>query len=137
VVPFADDVFVGATADVAREAGPFDIVLESVGGDVFASALRHLAQDGILVTFGTSAEKSSTVDVASFYSHGGLSVYGFIIFHEILAQPPARGLARLVSLLAAGKLDVRIDDVLPIARIGDAVDRMWNRGVTGKLVLTF
>ena len=37
----------------------------------------------------------------------------------------------------AGKLDVRIDDVLPIARIGEAAERLWNRGVTGKVVVTF
>jgi NADPH2:quinone reductase len=137
VVSYADEVFVGSTADVARDAGPFDIVLESVGGDVFASALKLLAAHGMLVTFGTSAEKTSSIDVASFYARGGLSIYGFIIFDEIRAQPPGLGLARLVALLDAGKLDVRIDDVLPIARIGDAADRLWNRGVTGKLVVTF
>jgi NADPH:quinone reductase-like Zn-dependent oxidoreductase len=137
VASYADRVFVGSTAEAAREEGPFDIVLESVGGDVFASALTLLAEHGTLITFGTSAEKTSTVDVASFYARGGLSIYGFIIFDEIHAQPPRLGLARLVALLDAGKFDVRIDGVLPIAQIGDAVDRMWNRGVTGKLVVTF
>jgi NADPH:quinone reductase len=137
VVPYADEVFAGTTADAASSAGPFDIVLESVGGEVFASALKLLAEHGTLVTFGTSAEKTSTIDVASFYARGGLSIYGFIIFEEIRAQPPGLGLARLVALLDAGKLDVRIDGVLPIAQIGDAADRLWNRGVTGKLVVTF
>jgi NADPH:quinone reductase len=137
LVPYADDVFVGADASVARDAGPYDLILESVGGAVFAGALQLLAQDGLLVTFGTSAERSSTIDVAQFYAHGGRSIYGFIIFHELEREPAGLGLARLVALLDAGKLDVRIDDVLPIARIGEAADRLWNRGVTGKLVVTF
>ena len=137
VIPYSDDVFVGADASAARDGGPYDLILESVGGEVFASALRLLAQDGMLVTFGTSAERRSTIDVAPFYAHGGRSIYGFIIFHELEREPAGMGLARLAALLAAGKLDVRIDDVLPIARIGDAAERLWNRGVTGKLVVTF
>ena len=137
VVPYADDVFVGADASAARDGGPYDLILESVGGEVFAGALQLLAQDGMLVTFGTSAKRRSTIDVAPFYAHGGRSIYGFIIFHELEREPAGLGLARLVALLAAGQLDVRIDDVLPVARIGDAAERLWNRGVTGKLVVTF
>ena len=136
VVPYVDEVFVGADASAARGAGPYDLILESVGGEVFASALQLLAKDGLLVTFGTSAERRSTVDVAAFYAQGGLSVYGFIIFHELEREPAGLGLARLVALLGAGKLDVRIADVLPLARIGEAAERLWNRGVTGKLVVT-
>jgi NADPH2:quinone reductase len=139
VAPYADDVFVhdGSGAGAARAGGPYDLILESVGGDVFASALELLAADGTLVTFGTSEERTSTIDVASFYAAGGLSIYGFIIFHELQRQPAGPGLARLAALLGAGKLDVRIDDVLPIDRIGDAAERLWSRGVTGKLVVTF
>ncbi len=136
VQAYADDVFVGDDAGAARGAGPFDLVLESVGGAVFASALATLAQDGMLVTFGTSAERSSTVEVAPFYALGGASIYGFIIFHEIEREPAGAGLARLVSLVANGRLEVRIDDVLPFAEIGQAAERLWSRGVTGKLVVT-
>ncbi len=137
VVQYADDVFAGDTAAAARDAGPFDLILESVGGTVFASALALLAQDGMLVTFGTSAERTSTIEVAPFYATGGLSIYGFIIFHELEREPPGPDLARLAELVGAGKLEVRIDDVLPVERIGDAAERLWNRGVTGKLVVTF
>ena len=129
----ADEVFVGEAAG----GGPYDLVLESVGGAVFANALKLLAEDGLLVTYGTSAERTSTIEVAPFYLKGGNAIYGFYLFRELEREPAGRGLSRLVALLAAGKLDVRIDDVLPIARIGDAADRLWNRGVTGKLVVTF
>lgn len=133
--PYADDVFVGEPS-AAHDAGPFDLVLESVGGSVFAGALKELATAGMLVVFGTSAERSSTIEVAPFYLHGGLSIYGFYLFHELQQQPAGQGLARLASLLDAGKLDVHIDDVLPFAKIADAAERLWNRGVTGKIVVT-
>src|SRR5579884_4044546 len=136
VTPYADEVFVGDEASVAASAGPFDLVLESVGGKVFASALQLLAENGMLVTFGTSAERTSTMEVAPFYAKGGLSIYGFILFHELETQPAGRNLARLLSLLAEKKLDVRIDATMPFARIADAAERLWSRGVTGKLVVT-
>jgi NADPH:quinone reductase-like Zn-dependent oxidoreductase len=136
VEPFADCVVVGESADAAHETGKFDLILESVGGDVFASALRHLAQDGLLVTYGTSAERTSTVEVASFYATGGATIYGFILFHELEHQPGGVGLAQLCALVDAGKLDVHIDDVLPFTKVGEAAERLWSRGVTGKLVVT-
>jgi NADPH:quinone reductase-like Zn-dependent oxidoreductase len=63
-------------------------------------------------------------------------VYGFILFHELECHPAGAGLARLAALLDAGKLEVRIDDTLPFAKIGEAAERLWSRGVTGKLVVT-
>jgi NADPH:quinone reductase len=136
VVPFADAVVAGETADAAKEHGPFDIVLESVGGAVFSSALALLQTDGMLVTFGTSAERTSTIEVAPFYIKGGLSIVGFFVFHELKHESAGSGLARLVTLLAQKNLQTRIDDVLPFEKIGEASERLWNRGVTGKLVLT-
>jgi len=132
---YADATFVGEPS-AARESGPFDIVLESVGGTVFAGALALLAEDGLLVTFGTSADRSSTIEVAPFYLGGGHSIYGFYLFHELKCAPAGDGLARLAALLDAGALDVHVDATLPFANIAEAADRLWNRGVTGKIVVT-
>jgi NADPH:quinone reductase-like Zn-dependent oxidoreductase len=93
VLPYADDVFVSDTAEAASGAGPYDLILESVGGAVFASALKLLAVDGMVVTFGTSAERTSTIEVAPFYLAGGQSIYGFIIFHELEREPAGPALA--------------------------------------------
>lgn len=132
---YADATFVGEPS-AAHGAGPFDLVLESIGGTVFAGALQQLAPNGLLVTFGTSADRSSTIEVAPFYLRGGLSIYGFYLFYELHSRAAGEGLARLAGLLGAGKLDVRIDDTLPFAKIADAADRLWSRGVTGKIVVT-
>jgi NADPH:quinone reductase len=137
VAPFADVVVVGGAAGVAHETGPFDVILESVGGEVFAGALRELAEDGLLVTFGTSANPASTIDVASFYAHGGRSIYGFIIFHELERKPAGAGLTRLVGLVDTRQLVVHIEDVVPIEAIGEAAERLWSRSAPGKLVATF
>jgi NADPH:quinone reductase-like Zn-dependent oxidoreductase len=115
--------------------GPFDHILESLGGDVFAKALDALADEGELVTFGTSQAKAATIKLDSFYSSGGRRIYGFIIFHELLAQPASGGLARLAALLASGLLRTQIAARYPFAEIAKAVDDLWNRRVSGKAVV--
>jgi len=134
VAPHADAV---VTGDDELEGAGFDIILESVGGTVFAKALQALAADGILVTYGTSADRSSTIEVAPFYVRGGASIYGFYLFHELRTHSGSAGLARLAALLQVGKLDVHVDATLPAASIAAAVDLLWTRRVSGKMVVTF
>ena len=134
VAPHADAV---VTGDDELEGAGFDIILESVGGTVFAKALQALAADGILVTYGTSADRSSTIEVAPFYVRGGASIYGFYLFHELRTHSGSAGLARLAALLQVGKLDVHVAATLPAASIAAAVDLLWTRRVSGKMVVTF
>jgi NADPH2:quinone reductase len=115
--------------------GPFDLILDSVGGDVFAKALDALADEGELVTFGTSQAKTATIKIDSFYSSGGRRIYGFIIFHEVLARPASGGLARLASLVASGLLRPHIAARYPFAETAKAVGDLWNRRVAGKAVV--
>ena len=135
---YAGAVVVGDDAGASKANGPFDVILESVGGSTFASALQLLAPDGTLVTFGTSAERTSTIEVAPFYARGGASVYGFYLFHELRygGESASRGLERLLALVAAGRLEAYVDETVPFANIGEAAERFWERHVTGKLVLT-
>ncbi|MBV9543053.1 MAG: zinc-binding dehydrogenase, partial [Chloroflexi bacterium] len=41
--------------------GPFDLVLESVGGESLTASLRMVARDGIVVLFGNSSNQESSV----------------------------------------------------------------------------
>lgn len=136
VAAYADEVVIGDGSGLAQWK-PFDIILESVGGPVFANALGALAAEGLLVTYGTSADRFSTIEVAPFYVRGGAAIYGFYLFHELKAHASGTGLSRLAALLDAGKLDVHIDAVVPVAQIADAVDLLWSRRATGKVVVTF
>src|SRR3712207_9406346 len=76
--------------------------------DVCSSDLM-LATGGTCVSFGITAGAESTFDVRSFYFTGGATLYGFILFHEVLARPASEGLARLVRLVADGTLPPRIE----------------------------
>ena len=131
----AAEVAVGEDGSAASEHGPYDLVLESVGGEVLSNALTMLAPGGVCVSFGVSSAPEVTFDARSFYLTGGASLYGFILFHEILSKPPSDGLARLLRLVADGALKPRIELEASWEEIGAVAERLTNRGYTGKAVL--
>jgi NADPH:quinone reductase-like Zn-dependent oxidoreductase len=131
----AAEVAVGEGASAAREHGPFDLILDSLGGrpsgrgdghDLAAGHLRGLRPDG-------GAE--STFDVSRFYLSGGASLYGFILFHEVLGKPASDGLGRLARLVADGRLEPRISIEEPWTEVGAVAQRLLDRAYPGKAVL--
>ncbi len=131
----AHAVAVGEDGEAARGYGPYGLILESIGGAVLGNALSMLAPEGTCVSFGVSGGAESTFDVRNFFYAGGAALYGFIIFHEVLAQPASEGLARLVRLVDEGSLTPRIEVVEDWTAFGAVADRLMQRGFTGKAVL--
>jgi len=129
----ADEV----VTDYRRAAGPFDLVLESAGGDSLAHLATRLDLDGTLVSFGNSSNRPTTFrDVRDFYLGGARRIQAFTVFHGFPADPPGRDLRYLAELVAAGRLHPQIEAELPWTELEDALARLENRSVRGKLVLT-
>jgi NADPH2:quinone reductase len=131
----AQEVTLSEDGSTAREFGPYHLVLESVGGRVLGDALTMPAPGGTCVTFGISAAAETTFDVRSFYFTGRASLYGFILFHEVLAKPAFEGLARLSCLVAEGRLHPKVSVKAPWTAVGDVARQLFDRGFTGKAVL--
>jgi NADPH:quinone reductase-like Zn-dependent oxidoreductase len=131
----AHEVVSGNDTSAAHEHGPYNLVLESVGGEVLASTLGMLATGGTCVSFGVSAGAESAFDVRSFYLTGGAILYGFILFYEVLALPASEGLARLLRLVSEGTLQPHIELEAPWEEIGDVAARLVERDYGGKAVL--
>nr|WP_207229580.1 zinc-binding dehydrogenase [Ktedonosporobacter rubrisoli] len=68
----ADQVIVGDDLEPARAYGPYDLIIESLGGKALASALSLLPPGGICVTLGWSVSPSVTFDLRNFNATGGL-----------------------------------------------------------------
>jgi NADPH:quinone reductase len=132
----ADEVIVGSTAD-AQSRAPYDVVLESLGGDSLGAALGCVAPDGVVVTFGQTVAGKATIDAAKLYLTGGASLYGFYLFHEARREPVARDLERLAAFVRTRRLRTHIDAEFDAARIEDAVAALRERRVTGKVVVRF
>ena len=131
----AHEVAVGERGAAAREYGPFDVVVDSVGGSVLGDALGMLATGGTCVSFGTSAGNEVTFDARDFYLTGGARLRGFILFHEVRARPASDGLARLLELVADGRLKTNVSVREPWTEVGEVAQRLLDRGYTGKAVL--
>ncbi len=132
----AHQVVVGESAEGAGRFGPYHLILESVGGKVLGDAMGMLAPGGVCVTFGSSGEPETSFDARSFYLAGGARLYGFILFHEVLAHPASDGLARLSRLVAEGRLVPHVSVEAPWEEVGEVAQRLLDRGYTGKAVLS-
>jgi NADPH:quinone reductase-like Zn-dependent oxidoreductase len=129
-------VVIGDDPTQAASAGPYDLVLDSLGGVSASASIVMLAPKGICVLFGGTAGVTATFDVRKFYFEGGASVYGFMIFDELVRRDPARaGFHRLLPLVASGQLRVDITIERPWAEIDRIAGDLMDRRYTGKAVL--
>jgi NADPH:quinone reductase len=123
--------------ELEPEGEPFDLLLESVGGDSLAAALARVGREGTVVAFGASASGQTTFDVARFYNAGGARLYCLRVFDELaIHRSGPRDLALLVDELAAGRLDPQIALTASWREAGSALTALMDRRVNGKAVLT-
>ena len=127
-----------------------DVVYESVGGETFQTAARHLATGGRLVIIGfvsgylpgtspasgTSSE-TSVADLSVSLLSRSASVRGFFLPHFI-ADVPAH-FAELVRNVEAGRLKPGLDDrcasgeFIGLEAVASAVEYLYSRKSSGKV----
>jgi NADPH2:quinone reductase len=132
----AKHIVVGSDRAAFAEYAPYDLALDSIGGEVLPAVLESLALDGTCVTFGATAGSEVTFNASRFYGKGGLTLYGFILFHELKKQPASVGLTKLVKLVDEGLLVPHIDLEAPWTQIADVAQQLTDRKFLGKAVLT-
>lgn len=133
----ADQVVVGDDKGKIQGTGPYDLVLDGVGGAGLGAALASLAKNGAAVIYGATGGGEPPFDARTFYATGGASIYGFILFHELARKPAGVGLARLARLLDDGRLRAPIEVEGKLDEIGELAQRLEDRAFTGKAVVHF
>jgi NADPH:quinone reductase-like Zn-dependent oxidoreductase len=113
----AHEVVIGEEPSAAALFGPYDLVIESVGGASLAASLKMMAPGGMCVLLGVSAGSETTIDAATFMRTGGAWLYGFILFHELPSRPASEGLSLLLAMVASGRLHPQIEIEAPLDRI--------------------
>ena len=131
----AHEVVVGEDLAPAAAHGPYDCVLDSLGGRALGQAMTMLALNGMCINYGVSAGAETTFSVRDFFFTGGASLYGFVLFHEILRWPMAAGLQRLVALVEGGALVPPIEREAPWADLPRTAHALYNREIPGKAVI--
>ncbi|MBY9078741.1 zinc-binding dehydrogenase [Paenibacillus sp. HN-1] len=132
----ADEVVIGYSAiSSARQFGPYDLIIDSVGGDTLAALLPQLAPQGICVAVGFSSSNTATIDMMNLVTSGGRTLYSFFLGEELTRQSAADDLSLLARLVADGRLKPRIEVETPWTEIDTVSRNLLERKFSGKAVL--
>jgi NADPH2:quinone reductase len=129
----------GAKQVVARielAQGPFDLVLESVGGPSLAKAIELVGPEGTVVVYGVSSELDTTFNARTLFLKGAATIYGLLVFEEFdSGRVGARDLEHLMALVRDGKLHSPISLSRPWTELSATMRELEQREYPGKAVL--
>lgn len=131
----AATVTISDDLSAARRHAPFDVILESVGGQALGAALTMLRPGGICISYGNSLRSETSFNVYDFFKVGGARLYGLYLIEALQRVPAGEGLARLAKLVAAGQLTPRIAIEAPWTQIAEIAAQLYGRKISGKAVL--
>jgi NADPH2:quinone reductase len=139
----ADDTINYATQDLRERIkaltsgnGP-DVIYDPVGGAYTEPALRSIAWRGRLLVVGFAAGDIPKIPL-NLTLLKGCSIVG-VFWGEFTRREPQRfaeSMQRLGRWYAEGKLKPHISATFPLERAAEALTKMANREVMGKVVLT-
>ena len=114
-----------------------DVIYDPVGGAYAEPALRSIAWQGRYLVVGFAAGEIPRIPL-NLTLLKGCQIVG-VFWGQFAMRQPAQNRPNgelLLGWVAEGKLAPHVDDVLPFARAGEALERLEGRTVKGKLVLT-
>ena len=129
----ADEVIDYTTTDFAAETRRLtdkrgvDVVIDHVGGEVFAASIRAVRTGGRIVTCGATAGFTPAIDLRH------------VFFRQVEILGSTMGskadLLEVLGHVGAGRLRPVVHEVLPLARAADAHRLLEARAAFGKVVL--
>ena len=125
-------------ADVVDDwNGDFDLILDGVGGRTFGRAIEHVTPRGIVVNIATqSDDETVTFHAAKFDRAKGARIYTLNLTDELTSHSSGRSdLARLLRLMADGRLDGQVELEGSWREPSGALDALLERRIGGKAVL--
>ncbi len=125
------------TAEVRERTGGrgVDVVVDGVGGPLFAPSMRALSMNGTYVVVGSATQQPAELDVRGLMPRGQ-TVVGFVVARVAELDPaePAAGFLAVQRAWIDGSLRPEIT-TLPADEVVEAHRRIESREATGKLVL--
>jgi NADPH:quinone reductase-like Zn-dependent oxidoreductase len=123
------------TTDLSSLQGPFDLILESVGGESLSMAVKQVARDGKVVIFGNSSGQDSSISFGAFAGRAHATVYAFFVYES--GEPPTFGadLSLLAAEVAAGRLEPTVGLQTNWNDPAAALESLRERRMEGKAVL--
>jgi NADPH2:quinone reductase len=121
--------------EIGEDTGPFDLVVEGVGGQVLSQVVRRLAVGGKVTAYGTASGERSDLAFYDFAAAApGGTLEGFFIY-STGEETFGEDLATLAAMVADGRLVPQVHGARDWSETLEAVDALRSRGATGKMVL--
>ncbi|HKA09861.1 MAG TPA: zinc-binding dehydrogenase [Candidatus Dormibacteraeota bacterium] len=114
--------------------GPFDFVMEGVGGGSLERSVHALTPGGGVALFGAVAGEPARLGLADFRGCPGARIQSFFIYSTDVGTF-GRDLAFMAGLVAKGKLRPQIGLEVSWRNLGAAVESLRGRRVRGKAIL--
>jgi zinc-binding alcohol dehydrogenase/oxidoreductase len=118
----------GWVAALAKAHGPFDVIVDSVGGEGFNDLIELAAPGGRIVLFGATRGNPSGVALRKIFWRQ-LSLLG-----STMGSPC--DFAGMLEFVARHRLKPVVSEVFPLARAAEAFALMERGGQFGKIVVT-
>ncbi|GAC1372650.1 MAG: zinc-binding dehydrogenase [Ktedonobacteraceae bacterium] len=134
----AEKVVVGEDIASAAAFGPYDIIVDVVGGQTLATAMTLLAPFGTRISVGMAAGMMASrvpLDLALTFRSGSINLRLFSIFSEVAHKPAFEGLQHLLQLVTTGQLKPHIGIEGDWSEIGSLAQALLERKFLGKAVL--
>jgi NADPH:quinone reductase-like Zn-dependent oxidoreductase len=116
-VDYADGDVADRVREIARDSGT-DAAFDIFGGDHQQQALELLRPGGRIVSIASPPEPREHVEA-----------------NYVFVRPSGYDLAEMNELIAEGRLRPHVEEVFPLERAADAMERLEGGHVRGKLVL--
>ncbi len=128
------DTLTGSVRELTAGSGA-QVVIDGVGGPLFAPSLRALAFNGRYVVVGSASQQPATVDVRALMPRGQ-TIVGFVVARVAEADPaePQRAFDEVQHLFLERRLrpQVSVIDAAQVVRVHELIE---SRALTGKVVL--
>ena len=130
----------GATAiapDGFEEQGPFDVVLELVGGPNLAKNVKSLATGGRIVVIGISAGAKAELNLGALMGKRGRIMASTLRARPLEEKADAmrRVERHVLPLIESGAVAVPVAETFPLAEAAAAYERFAGGSKFGKIVL--
>lgn len=113
-----------------------DVVYDCVGGDYAEAALRSIAWGGRFLVVGFAAGTIPKIPLNLLLLKNAAAIGVF--WGEMIMREPDRHRANMIEVLdwvAQGRLRPHVHSTYPLERVGEAINMLDKRLVTGKLVV--
>ena len=127
----------GEDLSVAQQFGPYDLIIDVLGGNALATALSSLlVPGGLCVSLGIMDGLEVTLNLGEIFMRtGNVNLSTLVLPIELKSRAGAEGLTSLARLVAEERLHPLIGVEAPWTEIAEIVQQFQNRRIPGKAVL--